>query len=85
MISVSARRGGSKPEGAGKGGDKIFIPSHVAPRPRVRRGPEAEKAVDSPLSTPIMMMVWTAIGFLAVPGAAVIVGPLPPTSESQTS
>ena len=64
---------------------RFSVPPHAAPCPRIRRGPEAEKAVDSPLSTPILMKVWTAVGFPAVPGTAVIVGPLPLTSMSQTS
>ena len=41
--------------------------------------------VDSPPSTPDMTKVWTALGFLAIPGAVVIVGPRPPSSRLPVS
>jgi hypothetical protein len=55
-----------------------------------RPGPEAGKVdpardVDSPFSTPDMMKVWTILGLLTIPGAAVIVGPQPPSSGSPIS
>lgn len=58
------------------------IPSPL--RPRVRPRQEAGKmdpprGVDSP-GTPDMTKVWTALGVLAISGAAVIVGPQPPSS-----